>query len=196
MQAQSNVAPQPVWVRYIENGMAIVRFTDNVTTSQVTHNGTTQTLYSYEEIEVEIPNMPNFVTYVTENASFYWEQALTQAKQDQVAALMQGYNATLDGGFTSSATGTPILYGWQQLDQLHLDMVQEGITQGTETFPVAYADIYGNEVLITSQAQLTQLDTDATNFSWTQIKQARTLTAQVMAATTISAVQAVVWSRG
>ncbi|WDL96955.1 hypothetical protein [Alicyclobacillus sp. ALC3] len=122
---------------------------------------------------------------------------LADFQQAKIAELQEGYAATIAGGFTSNATGTATVFGWEQLDQAHLSQLQAAINQSIETFPVTdYADIYGNLVTLTAQANLTQLETDANNFAWANIKQIRALVGQVRVATTIAEVQAVGWSPG
>lgn len=119
--------------------------------------------------------------------------AQSQATQKQI--LQQGYVQTLAGGFLSSATGTSTTYGWTSLDQQHMQQLRDAIKDGLEVFPIMdYADINGNTVTLSTQSQFTQLETDAKNFNMAQLKQLRSLIAQVVSATDTSAVNAVQWS--
>lgn len=118
---------------------------------------------------------------------------LAQAMQAQIAAIEAGMNATLAGGFTSSANGTAIVYGYAAGDIQHMQGIATASLLNVETWPIAYANIEGAEVALT-QAQFTQLVTDANTFNWAQIKQARTLIASIEAATTVNAFQAISWT--
>ncbi len=124
--------------------------------------------------------------------SAYPAMQLAQAQQTQITAIEAGMNATLTGGFTSSANGTAIVYGYAAGDIQHMQGIATASLLNVETWPIAYANIEGTEVALT-QAQFTQLVTDANTFNWAQIKQARTLIANIEAATTVADVQAVVW---
>ena len=124
--------------------------------------------------------------------SAYPAMQLAQAMQAQVTAIEAGMNATLAGGFTSSANGTAIVYGYAASDIQHMQGIATASLLNVETWPIAYANIEGAEVALT-QAQFTQLVTDANTFNWAQIKQVRTLIASIETATTVADVQAVVW---
>jgi hypothetical protein len=121
-------------------------------------------------------------------------ELLEQAKQQKATEISVAYDRALAQGFTSSATGTPVTYGWRDIDQLHLQQVQYAIDKGIDTFPIQYADVDGREVIINDQATLTQLEMDAKTFAWNLVKQKRALIAQVMAATTIDEVNAIQWT--
>lgn len=118
---------------------------------------------------------------------------LTVAKQQQSVRIDKAYKMAVSFGFVSSADGTTRTYGWSDNDQRHLDLIQSAIDHQIETFPIEYADINGNEVSITDQTMLTQLDKDANTFAWTQTKKRRSLQKQIIAATTIDDVQAILW---
>jgi hypothetical protein len=120
-------------------------------------------------------------------------QQLAQTQRTQIAAIQAGYQATLNSGFTSSANGTATVYGYQASDIQHMNMIASASALGVETWPISYADIHGNIVSLT-QAQFTSLVTTASQFNWAQINQLRSLIGQVQAATTVSAVQAIVWT--
>ncbi len=127
-------------------------------------------------------------------------QLLSEAQQNQIALINAGYQQTINAGFQCEIGTATYTFGWQQdsahNDQLHLSQVQQAIDKGIDTFPVPYADINGNTVNIPDQTTLTALDTKANSFGWSQIKQRRTLIGQIQTATTVSAVQAVVWIPG
>lgn len=119
--------------------------------------------------------------------------ALAKAQQNQLAAIDVGYNATLEAGFTSKATGSTVTYGWKLQDQLDLQLVQSAITQGIDKFPIEYGALDGSIVSITDQTMLTQLQTDANAFAWAQKKQKRTLENQVKAQTSAPSTP-VIWA--
>jgi hypothetical protein len=122
------------------------------------------------------------------------EELLEQAKQSKIWELSVAYDQALARGFTSSATGTPTVYGWKDTDQLHLEQVQEAIDKGIDQFPVEYADVNGNVVVIPDQETLTKLELDAKTFSWNMVKQNRKLIGQVRAAQSIDEVNAIQWT--
>jgi hypothetical protein len=120
-------------------------------------------------------------------------QTLAQTQDAKKAQLQTMYAQTLAAGFVSSASGTSTNYGFAQTNQDDMTQVQGAISAGIEAFPVAYGDNLGNIVMLT-QAQFTALESDANKFKWAQVKQLRTFIGQVMAATTVDAVNAVQWT--
>ena len=119
---------------------------------------------------------------------------LAQAQQAQVAAIEAGMNATLNSGFTSSADGTALTYGFAAADQTNLTQEATMMLAGATVWPIEWATYDGTATVSLTQAQFTQLLTDGQSFKWACVKQLRTLTAQVQAATTMADVQAVVWT--
>lgn len=137
--------------------------------------------------------------YIVQNGALVYSPVLTPAQQlanaqtAQVALVEAGYAATLNAGFTSSANGTATVYGYAQGDIQHMNMIATAMVANIETWPVDYADIHGTVVPLT-QAQFTTLITDANRFNWAQITQLRSLVGNIMTATTVAAVQAIVWT--
>ena len=119
---------------------------------------------------------------------------LAQAQQAQIAAIEAGYQATLNGGFTSSADGMALTYGFASADQTNLAQEATMMLAGATVWPIEWATYGGAATVSLTQAQFTQLLTDGQSFKWACVKQLRTLTAQVQAATTVSDAQAVVWT--
>ncbi len=155
-------------------------------------DGVTAVMSSEEQAAYDNPQ-----AYLYQSGSFVanpnWPaQQLAQAKSAQIALIEAGYQATLNAGFTSSANGTAAVYGYQQSDVQHMNMIASASALGVETWPINYADKAGQIVQLT-QAQFASLVTTASQFNWAQINQLRSLVGQVEAATTVSAVQAVVW---
>ncbi len=120
-------------------------------------------------------------------------QQLTQAQQTQSAALQAGCNATFNAGFVSSASGSTLTYGFTPQNQADMTELATMLSLAVATWPVSWQLPDGTIVSLT-QAQFTQLLTDAQKFKWAQLNQLRTLQAQVQAATTVSAVQAIAWT--
>ena len=189
---QGSVSPQAVWVRYVENGTAVVRLTQNVTTSKDANGNT---VYSYEEIEVQVPDMPDLETYLTANASFYWSQALAEAKAQQIAALGAALEAQYAQGFTSTALGNSLVFPFDAQSQMKWSWLQGVVHSMTATtFPasVQVKDINGNVYTVTyTQAQ--QLVNDAMGFFLTWDSHEHTLVDSANAAQTIPDVFAVGW---
>ena len=123
-------------------------------------------------------------------------QLLAEAQAAQIAQLRAGYAQTVAGGFVATVGGAQVTFGWQEADQRHLLQVQSAIDKAIDTFPVPYADINGASVSIPDQTTLTAIETAADKFDWAQIKQLRTMIAQVQAATTVAAVEAITWTPG
>ena len=189
---QGSVSPQAVWVRYMENGMAVVRFTQNVTTSKDANGNT---VYGYEEIEVQVPDMPDLETYLTANTSFYWEQALAEAKAQQIAALGVALEAQYAQGFVSTALGNSLVFPFDAQSQIKWSWLQGVVNYTTATtFPsgIQVKDINGNIYTVTyTQAQ--QLVTDAMGFFLTWDGHYHTQMDSVNAAQTIPDAFAVGW---
>ncbi len=190
---QGSVSPQPVWIRYVEGGMATVRFTQNVTTSQDANGNT---VYGYEEIEVQVPNLPNLESYLTSNASFYWDQALAEAKVQQIVSLEISLNNAYSTGFSSSAiNNTALTFPFDSTSQNIWAWLQGVVADSTSsTFPanVQVKDVNNNVYTVTyTQAQ--QLVSDARAFFLEWSSHYHTLLGAVTTATTVPAVQVVTW---
>ena len=126
--------------------------------------------------------------------SNYSQLQLQQAQQEQIALLRQGYEQTLAGGFSATIEGTAHTFGWQISDQINLNSVQSAIANNYLSYPVQYADINGNPVTLSSATDLQAIEQAATKFLSAQHQQVLTLIGQVQQATTVEAVQAIVWS--
>ena len=156
-------------------------------------DGVTAVMTSAEQAAFDTPQ-----AYLYQSGGFVansaWPaQQLAQAKTAQIALIEAGYQSTLNGGFTSSANGTSLVYGYAASDVQHMNMIASASALGVETWPINYADKAGQIVPLT-QAQFASLVTTASQFNWAQINQLRSLVGQVEAATTVSAVQSIVWT--
>ena len=118
---------------------------------------------------------------------------LSSAQQTQSAALQAGCTATFNAGFVSSASGSTLTYGFTPQNQADMTELATMLSLAVATWPVSWQLPDGTIVSLT-QAQFTQLLTDAQKFKWAQLNQLRALQSQVQAATTVSAVQAILWT--
>jgi hypothetical protein len=119
---------------------------------------------------------------------------LAAVKQQTIATLRNGYAQTMLGGFQCTISNTQYTFGWQPDDKTNLELTQSAVDKGFLTFPILYADIHGNPVTLSSQSDLTAIEQEATKFFNTQHQQLLNLVAQVNAATTVSAVEAITWT--
>jgi hypothetical protein len=125
---------------------------------------------------------------------------LYQAQQQQLTLLSNNAKQAIIGGFSSSALGSAHLYPSGQTDQLNLtaSVVASMLPGVPSTFTTLFYCATGTPAVWAftphTAAQIQQVGVDAK--AWIQSQQAThaTLGAEVMAATTVAAVQAVVWS--
>ena len=123
---------------------------------------------------------------------------LEAVKSRKYASLSESCHAQIVGGFTSSALGAAYSYPAKPLDQSNLTgSVLASILPGnaaTWTTPFWCADSTGAWAFRThSAAQIQQVGNDAKAALLTALNKNQTLGGQVSAATTIAAVNAVVW---
>jgi hypothetical protein len=152
--------------------------------------------FEFGQYESEFEEYPYHVDITQTPHVIAWDaaigQTLAQTQAAKVAQLKSMYAQTLAAGFVSSANGTAVTYGFAPNDQDNMTQIQSAISAGIETWPVEYGDNLGNIIPLT-QAQFTVLESDANRFKWAQVKQLRALIGQVMAATTVDAVNAIQW---
>ena len=85
MKSQSNVQPETIWVRYIdENNNVVVRLRDNIIS---TIQEDESILYQYDEIEIEVPNRDNLIEYLNNNINVYFNKYLEDLKTDKINEL-------------------------------------------------------------------------------------------------------------
>lgn len=118
---------------------------------------------------------------------------LDQAKASKIAELNDFYNQTLAEGFTSSANGTPITYGFAVEDQTNMSQQLNIVNASIATYPIYWGAKDGETIVVFDEVQFKQLCKDASDFKWSQIAKLRQLMAQVKVATTVEAVNAIVW---
>ena len=125
-------------------------------------------------------------------------QLLAAAQTAQIATLTSACQAAILGGFTSSALGAPHTYPMTIKDQVNLSgsvtaSLMPGLPTGWTT-PFWVADASGNWSMAQHTAtQIQQAGADGKAWVVTCQEKLVTLTAQVIAATTVAAVQAIVW---
>lgn len=126
-------------------------------------------------------------------------QSLPAVQAAQIAALSAACAASITGGYTSSALGSAHQYGSAPTDQLNmagsvLASLLPGLATGWTT-PFKCAPAGGAWSLLPhTAAQIQQAGMDGK--AWVESRQTQfaALVAQVDAATTVQAVQAIVWS--
>lgn len=124
--------------------------------------------------------------------------SLAKAKQSQIAVLSAACQAQIYAGFTSNALGTVRTYPAKDRDQQNLTAsvlasTLPGVGPGWTT-PFWCADAAGVWSLAPHTAgQIQQVGIDATAAILTAITKNTNLGNQVMAATTVAQVQAIVW---
>lgn len=120
-------------------------------------------------------------------------QLLTQAQQAQLQVIAQGYAATIAAGFTSGATGTEDTYAIDASAFAKWTGILATINAGIAPSSINVKDIAGKQATLTS-AQFKTFALDGFNFLNAQEQQLWALEAEIGSATTISAVQAIVWT--
>lgn len=105
------------------------------------------------------------------------------AQNQKIIEIENDYVQTISAGFQFTIGTSTYTMGWRQdavyNDQLHLSMTQMAIDKGAEQFPIDYADINGNVVVLPDQTTLTALDSKASAFSWNNLKQLRSTIANI-----------------
>lgn len=118
---------------------------------------------------------------------------LPGAKQSQLALIVQGYGATLTSGFVSSADGTQKMYASDEMALQELGWVR-GVPQASYPTNGIEARLVDGTHVTLNYAQMQTLVTDAQAFFLVQRSQRVALTTQIQTATTVAAVQAIVWT--
>lgn len=124
---------------------------------------------------------------------------LSAAQQQQIAALSAACQACIFAGFTSNALGAAHTYPAKSLDQQNLSAsVLASLMPGTPanwTTPFWCADTNGNWAYVEhTAAQIQQVGQDGKTAILACLEKNNSLAVQVMAATTVAQVQAIVWS--
>lgn len=116
---------------------------------------------------------------------------LQAAQNAKLAQLEQAFNNSLLNGFTSTADGTSRLYPIDPLNMAKLTSGHTVINSG-KVSSITIKDFNGNRVTLTG-AQFQQMASDGFTFYNNQEQHLWNLEDQVKAATTVDAVNAIVW---
>jgi hypothetical protein len=113
---------------------------------------------------------------------------LAQAQATQAEAMRAACQGAIEGGFTSSGLGTPTSYPSDSV-------TQRNIMLAADHGGAIWCQPSGGTWAYTqhTEAQATQVEVDMAAFIQTQQAQYATLLSAIQAATTVAAVQAVVW---
>ena len=123
---------------------------------------------------------------------------LAQVQQNKIAQMQQAYESQLAAGFTSTASGTAQIYDYGAISQqalAELFLAYQGNTLPDAVYPIPILLENGTNQPLT-KAQLPQLMTDLTVWKLPLGLKLNTLTSAkgtIMSATTIDAVNAIVW---
>ena len=118
-------------------------------------------------------------------------QLLPVAQQAQITAITQGYEATLIGGFTSKTTGHAY-----KTDDVSMGKFTAQVTQLLQNTSIASVNWLTTDAGVVSHTRDEFIGAFNDGIAWEQAQftQEQTLIAQVNAATTVSAVQAIAWA--
>lgn len=96
MQVEGSVFPEQIQVKNYENGMAKVLLRRNITENTITNeDGSTDTIYQYEETRVELANRNNLEQYIQNNFDMVFQVGLDkegiveEMLEEKVARLEQ-----------------------------------------------------------------------------------------------------------
>lgn len=139
---------------------------------------------------------PNY--YLVQSGSIVAVTNLAQLQlQDAQLAKMRelqiAYSYALKAGFPSLASGTSQNYGFDDTDQTNISQQLNIVNAALATYPIQWGTKGGTAVASLTEAQFKQLCKDSSDFKWSLIGKLRTLIGQVQVATTVTAVNAIVW---
>jgi|GEM_PF-5591944 len=121
-------------------------------------------------------------------------ELLAQAQQTQIAVLTAARDSAIaSAGFTSAADGTSRQYRSDAASQTLMDQLAESIALGIEQYPQAWIAADGTQVQFATVDQAKQFLQDFATAKAVQWAKYMPLQHQVMSATTVADVQAVVW---
>lgn len=124
--------------------------------------------------------------------------SLSEAQQAQISRIQSACQNTIFAGFTSSALGAAHTYPAKERDQLNLNgSVTASLLPGiasTWTTPFWCQDGLGNWAYVNHTAsQIQQVGGDGKAAILANLSKCQNYISQIMAATTVAAVQAIVW---
>jgi hypothetical protein len=188
MKVQSIINPDQIWIRYIENGIAIVRIRRDITSS-VKNN---QTIFEYEEIEIEVIDRDNLNSHIIDNFDSFFNIELENAKQKKIDELNLSCRNAILSNFTSTCLGDSHEYGFDQEDQNNLGHRLGAINAGLcpSSFDCKTKDA---GFLSHTIDQFKTLYVDGMTHKQTALYKCGNLKAQVLACTTIDSVNVINW---
>lgn len=145
------------------------------------------------ELQSNLAIPSSWVVYATSvpDVSSYSAPTLSQVKTDKKLSIETSCAGTITGGVSSSALGVAHTYPSQQVDQMNLTAVV--LRSTLAGFTSANLKTLDAGWLNHTAAQIQQVGIDVESFISTQLQRSSTLQAQIDAATTSDAVQAIVW---
>ncbi|MCF8009522.1 MAG: hypothetical protein K9K32_07120 [Halanaerobiales bacterium] len=79
MQVEGSVKPDSYEIKTIENGMAIVLLRKNISEKTIENeDGSTDTLYEYDEVEVELIERNNLESYIENNFDMIFQAGVEE----------------------------------------------------------------------------------------------------------------------
>lgn len=80
MKVTGSAKPDRIWVRYIEDGNAVVRLRDNIAelADDVVDGQAVNLRYEYDEVEITLADRDKLTEYITENFSALFAHGLEQ----------------------------------------------------------------------------------------------------------------------
>lgn len=88
MQVEGSVYPESIQIKNYDNGMAKVLLRRNIIEENITNeDGSTDTIYQYEEVEVELANRNNLVQYIKDNFDVVFQAGLDNENQAEEETL-------------------------------------------------------------------------------------------------------------
>jgi hypothetical protein len=116
--------------------------------------------------------------------------SFTLLQEAMLTSLMDMYKATIVQGFTSSATGTAIEYGYQSQDQLNYSKWANYLALDSTKTSVTIGTVNAGVVTMT-RAQFLQFVNDAEAYEMGLYNQRITLENQIKSATTVDELNAI-----
>lgn len=140
---------------------------------------------------IDITKSPIDQTAIVWDTANQLGATLAQVQQIKIAQIDDLYEQKLSAGFTSSANGNSLTYGYGQTDRdKFMQLALKVLLKGSSAFPVIVHPKDGSSVSL-DQTQYTQLIDDITNFAEPLDTQQHTYITQVNACTTIDQVNAI-----
>ncbi|MDQ7094231.1 hypothetical protein REC12_11585 [Desulfosporosinus sp. PR] len=163
-----------------------------LTTIQYTDDANKQAIITEntDKILIEIRNLidGNYLVFSDQKIN---GDVLSDVQTSKLAQINDLYNQKLAVGFTSSASGTALTYGYAATDQMKfMQVALEVLLSPTTAFPVTVHPKNGSSVTL-DQTQYNQLVADIAAFAKPLDAQQHSYITQVNACTTVDQVNAI-----